>query len=176
MASALGATRTQDRGHVVSSAASSFRIRLPFRLRAAKVSRRARGERMGDMGDIPRRRMRSASVAIGVTAVAAAALSGCSSSPDYNAVCMDDKTQQRVSDDQCDDSGTYGSSYRWYYLARGAVRPSIGSRVSGGSTVEPAGSVARGGQSSCGDSGSSSHGSSSHDYGGFGGHSGGVSS
>lgn len=131
------------------------------------------------MGDVPGRRMRSMSVAIGVTAVAAAALSGCSSTPDYNAVCMDDRTQQRVSDDQCDNnSGTYGSYYRWYYLPRGTRLPSMGSRVSGGSTTEPAGSVNRGGRvssgGSYGDSGGS--GGSAHDYGGFGGHSGGVGS
>ncbi|HEX6357901.1 hypothetical protein [Actinophytocola sp.] len=112
------------------------------------------------MGDIPRRRMRSVSVAIGVTAVAAAALSGCSSSPDYNAVCIDERTQQRVDDDECDD--TTGGTRSWYYLGSGQRIPSVGSRVSGGSTNEPAGSVQRGGQSS------SDSGSSSTDYGGFG--------
>ena len=134
------------------------------------------------MGDIPRRRMRSVSVAIGVTAVAAAALSGCSSSPDYNAVCVDERTQQRVSDRDCDDDGTYGSTYRWYYLGRGQRSPSVGSRVSGGSTVDPGGSGARGNSSSGGSytGGSSGDsytgGGSSHDYGGFGGRGSGISS
>lgn len=128
------------------------------------------------MGDISRRRMRSVSVAIGVTAVTAAALSGCTSSPDYNAVCIDDATQQRVEDYECDDdSGTYGSTYRWYYLSGNQRVPSVGSRVSGGSTVRPAGSAGRGGQSSSGGSYTDS-GSSSHDYGGFGGRGSGVSS
>jgi hypothetical protein len=111
-------------------------------------------------------------VTIGVTAVVAAALSGCSSDPDYNAVCIDEETQERVSDYQCDDdSGTYS----WYYLGSGRRIPSVGSRVSGGSTVEPSGSVARGGQPSGGSS-SDSGSSSSRDYGGFGGSDSGVSS
>src|SRR5262245_53924241 len=112
------------------------------------------------MGDIPRRRMRSMSVAIGVTAVTAAALSGCSSTPDYNAVCIDEKTRQRVDDRDCDDATrAYGSGYRWYYLPGGRGIPSVGTRVSGGSTSEPAGSVGRGGSTSGGsysDSGGSS--------------------
>jgi hypothetical protein len=112
--------------------------------------------------------MRSVSVAIGVTAVAAAALSGCSSSPDYNAVCVDERTQQRVPDDDCDDTSSGLRS--WYYIDSGRRTPSVGSRVSGGSTVVPNGSVPRGGQSVSGDSGSGSgSGSSSTDYGGFGG-------
>lgn len=125
------------------------------------------------MGDIPHRRMRSVSVAIGVTAVAAAALSGCSSSPDYTALCIDDETRERVSDYHCDDdSWSSGGTYSWYYISRGQRLPSVGSRVSGGSTVEPDGSVQRGGRTSSGDS---SYGSST-DYGGFGGRGSGISS
>lgn len=138
------------------------------------------------MADIPRRRMRSARVAIGVTAVVAAALTGCSASEDYTAVCVDEDTMERVSDDDCDDDndgyGTSGGSYVWYYLGSGRRVPSLGSRVSGGSTSPPAGSSGRGGSSSYDDSGSgnrgssSGYGDSSTDYGGFGGSSGGVSS
>ncbi|HWM07610.1 MAG TPA: hypothetical protein VNP92_35215 [Actinophytocola sp.] len=106
-----------------------------------------------------------------MTAMAAAALTGCSSSPDYAAVCVDEQTQERVSDYECDDHGSYGGSYIWYYLGSGQRVPSVGSRVSGGSTSEPSGSVQRGLPSS----GGSSVGSSS-DYGGFGSSSGHVSS
>lgn len=123
------------------------------------------------MAEEPHRRMRSVSVAIGVTAVVAAALSGCTTSEDYTAVCVDDDTMERVSDYECDDD--YSSSYVWYYLGSGSRVPSVGSHVSGGSTTPPAGSSTRGGSSSY-DSDTRSGGSSS-DYGGFGGSSGGVS-
>ena len=113
--------------------------------------------------------MRSVSVAIGVTAVAAAALSGCTANTDYDAVCVNDVTNERVDDDNCDDD--YGSGgYHWYYYGGGARIPSVGSKVSGGSTVRPRGSSSSGGDSY------SDTGNSSHDYGGFGGRSGGVSS
>jgi hypothetical protein len=120
--------------------------------------------------------MRSVSVAIGVTALAAATLSGCTSSPDYNAVCIDEDTRERVSDYQCDDDeySSYSGGYSWYYIGGGQRVPSIGSRVSGGSTSRPSGSVNGGPRSSSG--GYSDSGGSSHDYGGFGGRSGGVSS
>jgi hypothetical protein len=119
------------------------------------------------MGD--GRRMRSMSVAIGVTAVAAAALSGCTATPDYEAVCIDDLTYERVNDDNCDDDEYSNGGYRWYYYGGGTRLPSVGSHVSGGSTTKP-----RRGSSSGGSY--SDPGSSSHDYGGFGGRSGGVSS
>lgn len=144
------------------------------------------------MGDVPRRRMRSVRVAIGVTAVTAAALSGCTSTPDYDAVCIDEETQERVSDYECeDDYSSSGGIYSWYYIGGGQRVPSVGSRVTGGSTVAPKGATPpRENSSSSGDSsgGSSSYrdssngsytdsGSSSTDYGGFGGRgSGGVSS
>lgn len=118
------------------------------------------------MGDGSRRRMRSVSVVIGVTAVAAAAMSGCTSNPDYEAVCVDE-SNERVDDDLCDDDqySSYGSGYHWYYYSGGSRVPSVGSRVSGGSTVKP----------SSRDSYSDPD-SSSRDSGGFGGRSGGVSS
>lgn len=126
------------------------------------------------------RRMRSMSVAIGVTAVAAAALSGCTSTPDYEAVCIDEQTYERVDDDMCDDdeNNSYGSGYRWYYYGGGTRVPSVGSHVSGGSTSKPRGSTSGSGYGSGSGSGDSysDTGSSSHDYGGFGGRSGGVSS
>lgn len=121
--------------------------------------------------------MRSAQVAIGVTAMAAATLTGCSSEPDYDAVCIDEQTQERVSDYECDDDdGSYGgSTYVWYYLRSGQRIPSVGTYVSGGSTSKPSGSVQRGGSSAGGSSDGSSSGSST-DYGGFGSSSGHTSS
>lgn len=136
------------------------------------------------MADNLHRRMRSASVAIGVTAVVAAALSGCSLSENYTAVCVDEDTMERVSDYDCDDDSYGTNSYVWYYLGSNSRIPSVGSRVSGGSTTPPSGSSGRGGSSSYDNSGSSPRyggstsdygGSSSTDYGGFGGKSGGVS-
>ena len=97
-----------------------------------------------------RRRMRSSSVAIGITAVMAANLTGCSSSADYAAVCVDPETQERVDDDECDDDSDYngvGSGFFWYYLGASSRVPAIGQTATGGtwrgSTLN--GSVQRGG-------------------------------
>lgn len=84
-----------------------------------------------------RRRMRSGSVMLGVTAVMAASLSGCASNPDYAAVCVDPETEERVEDSQCADDGDYSSSsgtsgFFWYYLGASSRVPAIGSRASGG--------------------------------------------
>ena len=99
-----------------------------------------------------RRRMRSSSVALGITAVMASNLTGCASSQsaDYAAVCVDPETKERVDDDQCDDDSDYngvGGGFFWYYLGARSVVPGIGSTVSGGtyrgSTLN--GTVQRGG-------------------------------
>ena len=97
-----------------------------------------------------RRRMRSTSISLGITALMASSLTGCSSSADYAAVCVDPETEQRVDDDQCDDDSDYngsGGGFFWYYLAARSVVPGVGSTVSGGtyrgSTLN--GSVQRGG-------------------------------
>ena len=97
-----------------------------------------------------RRRMRSASVSLGITAVMASSLTGCSSSADYAAVCVDPGTEERVADDQCDDDSDYngsGSGFFWYYLGARSLVPGIGSTETGGtfrgSTLN--GSVQRGG-------------------------------
>ena len=81
------------------------------------------------------RRMRSASISLGITAVMASTLTGCATSADYAAVCVDPDTQQRVADDQCDDDSDYngsGGGFFWYYLAARSVVPGVGSTVSGG--------------------------------------------
>lgn len=97
-----------------------------------------------------RRRMRSSGIALGITAVMAANLTGCASSADYAAVCVDPETQQRVDDDQCDDDADYngaGTGFFWYYLGARSVVPAIGQTATGGtfrgSTLN--GTVQRGG-------------------------------
>lgn len=88
------------------------------------------------MTSTPRRRMRSTGVSLGVTVLMAAGLTGCASSPDYAAVCVNPDTKERVSDEQCDDgagngSGV-GSAFLWYYLGASSRVPAIGSGVVGG--------------------------------------------
>ena len=97
-----------------------------------------------------RRRMRSTSISLGITALMASSLTGCSSSADYAAVCVDPETEERVDDDQCDDDSDYnggGAGFFWYYLAARSVVPGIGQTATGGtfrgSTLN--GTVQRGG-------------------------------
>lgn len=102
------------------------------------------------MATATRRRMRSSAVTLGVTAVVASGLTGCASSADYAAVCVDPDTEQRVDDSQCDDDRDYdGSSagFFWYYLAASRVVPAVGARVSGGTFngSSLSGTVQRGG-------------------------------
>lgn len=100
---------------------------------------------------------RSAAVTLGVTALLAASLTGCSigeEEPDQVAVCVDQETQERVADDQCDPeqesrggSGSLvGAAFLWYYLGRASAFPALGARVAGGTFATPAsGTWARGG-------------------------------
>jgi hypothetical protein len=104
-----------------------------------------------------RRRMRSTSISLGITAVMASTLTGCSSSADYAAVCVDPDTQERVDDDQCDDDSDYngtGSGFFWYYLGASSRIPAVGSTTSGGtfSSSGLSGTVQRGGLPSTGGS------------------------
>lgn len=89
-------------------------------------------------------RRASRAVPLGLTVIAASSLTGCGGDPDVAAVCVDPQTQERVSDDQCDDSddpqdynggGGIGSGFFWYYLGTQTARsiPAVGSPVSGGS-------------------------------------------
>ena len=124
-----------------------------------------------------RRRMRSSSVALGVTALMASTLTGCGSdSADYAAVCVNPETEERVDDDQCDDDRDYngvGGGFFWYYLGASSRVPAIGAPVSGG-TFRGAGlnNVQRGGLPAAG----APSVRSSVKSGGFGGSSRGVSS
>ena len=82
-----------------------------------------------------RRRMRSTSISLGITALMASSLTGCSSSADYAAVCVDPETQERVEDDECDDDSDYngtGSGFFWYYLGASSRIPAIGQTATGG--------------------------------------------
>ncbi len=88
----------------------------------------------------PRRRMRSAGVTLGLTALVAASLTGCSNDndqPDYAAICVDPQTQERASDDNCKDEREYhgsGAGFFWFYMATrgGAFVPPIGGRYNAG--------------------------------------------
>jgi hypothetical protein len=109
----------------------------------------------------PRRRLRSTGVTIGVTALMAAGLTGCASSADYAAVCVDPETEERVPDYECDDADddydsdtVSGTGFFWYYYAASRSFPPVGSRVSGGTfnASSTSGSVQRGGLSSSGGS------------------------
>jgi hypothetical protein len=159
-------------------------------------------------------RRKSSAVALGVTALLAAALTGCSSDDDryereyrydasdadYEAVCVDQTTEERVPEQYCvEDDGTDGTAHgyygghhtHWYYVPRGYSYPGIGTKVRGGSYTRPASSytvrkgggstttgTSGGGSSSYGSSDSGSYGSSdsSTTRGGFGGSSGRSSS
>jgi hypothetical protein len=89
---------------------------------------------------------KSATVALGITALLAPSLSGCSSDKvDNQAVCVDEQTQERVPDDQCDPNGNGvgglgASPFLWYFLGTTVGRgfPAIGQRVSGGTFTAPA--------------------------------------
>ena len=104
-----------------------------------------------------RRRMRSTSISLGITALMASSLTGCSSSADYAAVCVDPETQERVDDDQCDDDSDYnggGSGFFWYYLGASSRIPAVGQTTSGGTFSGSSlnGTVQRGGLPSTGGS------------------------
>jgi hypothetical protein len=102
---------------------------------------------------------KSATVALGITALLAPSLVACSSSDDVDnqAVCVDQQTQERVPDDQCDDDhggGIGASPFLWYFIGTTVGRgfPGIGQRVSGGTYSTPDGAYRRGGVPSAGGS------------------------
>lgn len=106
---------------------------------------------------------KSAAVVLGVTALLAPSLSACSSDDgvDNQAVCVDQETQERVPDSECDDGrsggGVGASPFLWYFLGTavgGRGFPGIGQRVpSGGTYTAPStGSYRRGGVPTAGGS------------------------
>ena len=102
------------------------------------------------------RRRRSQVVSLSVTGVLiATSLTACGSggpddsggedARDYRGVCVDEQTQQRVDDDECED-GRVGAGTGWLFFAAGARVAGIGQRVSGGVRTPPASAtVVRGG-------------------------------
>lgn len=82
------------------------------------------------------RRMRSVGITLGLTALVAASLTGCSKDDDqadYQAICVDPETQQRADDGKCKDDREYhgsGAGFFWFYMATrgGALVPPIGGR------------------------------------------------
>lgn len=86
---------------------------------------------------------RSKVVTIGLTAVLAAAVAGCSEEePQHSAICVDQETEQRVEDDVCAE-GRDHSGFAFFYLPVGYSAPPVGGRItaSQGSYVKPAGST-----------------------------------
>ncbi|ONI68339.1 hypothetical protein BWI15_35630 [Kribbella sp. ALI-6-A] len=88
------------------------------------------------------RRMRSAGITLGLTALVAASLTGCSNDdedqPDYAAICVDPQTEERTDDANCKDEREYngsGAGFFWFYMATrgGAFVPPIGGRYTAGS-------------------------------------------
>jgi hypothetical protein len=102
-------------------------------------------------------RRKSATVTLGVTALLAAGLTGCASNGgsateevDYQAVCVDQATEQRIEDEYCDTGGQRyhgGGIAAWYFLSRGLGYPRMGGKVTGGTFRDPgaARTVQRGG-------------------------------
>ncbi|AKT52334.1 hypothetical protein [Arsenicicoccus sp. oral taxon 190] len=86
---------------------------------------------------------RSQVVALGMTAVLAGALTGCSQETRRTSagVCVDAQTDERLPDTECDGrrsrAGFVGHPARWYYYNDGARVPRVGQRVSGGSFSAP---------------------------------------
>jgi hypothetical protein len=74
---------------------------------------------------------RSKTVMLGITALAASTfVTGCAAEePDYQAFCVDPSAQERVDDDECDDSDSPsdydgdGSGFFWFYMASNSSRP-----------------------------------------------------
>ncbi|MFA7267540.1 MAG: hypothetical protein WC054_14620 [Candidatus Nanopelagicales bacterium] len=92
---------------------------------------------------------RSAAVALGGAAILSTALAGCATEADYAQVCVDQQTQQRINETDCEPgSPRYGTTAGWFYIPRGGAVPGIGSSISSssGSFAAPtSGSVNRGG-------------------------------
>ena len=88
---------------------------------------------------------RSAAVGLGVTAALAGALTTAAvtrDNYDYRGVCVEESTQQRLPDSDCDRSGsgvvrTGARSARWYYLRSDQRYPGVGQTASGGSFDAP---------------------------------------
>lgn len=92
---------------------------------------------------------RSVRVTLSVAPALSMVLSGCATGddePTHQAVCVDEQTEQRVDDDECDDDGTRaGGGFLWYFLPIGRAFPAIGAPVTGGTRTAPPTTHVRGG-------------------------------
>lgn len=74
-------------------------------------------------------RLRSRSVQLGLTVLAASALTACGE--DGSAICVDPQTEQRVDDGSCDgvdeDYDGTGAGFYWFYIPSGTSAPAVGS-------------------------------------------------
>ena len=119
---------------------------------------------------------RSRTVPLALTALLAASLTGCGEEedPDNYAICVDPQTEQRVDDDLCDDDGSRGGGFAFFYFGgissgRSYTVPAVGQSYvgSGGTTTRPPGVTQTRGISPSG--GLVAKGSSAVSRGGFGG-------
>lgn len=90
----------------------------------------------------PTARKSSQTVAIGAVTALAVALTGCSSEDEqetdaeYAQVCVNQDTQERVDDNQCDDHTHSHSNFGWMWLPfflgnnRANIIPAVGDRIS----------------------------------------------
>lgn len=76
------------------------------------------------------RRRSTKVVAAGAAAFAAIALTGCGSDPDpdYQGVCVDQQTETRVADEECDDESR-ASTHGFVFFPLGLLYPAIGGRL-----------------------------------------------
>lgn len=103
---------------------------------------------------------RSTSVALGVTAVLAAALTGCAPEDADNAAVCTDQALTRVDDSYCSEDYTddgyntrpHVGAFAWYFLPRGAGIPALGKKAIGGTATKPAAGSIRSGTSADGGS------------------------
>lgn len=84
---------------------------------------------------------KSAAVTVGAVALASVGIYAAvqDDDHDYAGVCVEESTQTRIADEQCDDhrSGGYYGGHGWYFVPRGVAAPAIGGKVSGGSFSAP---------------------------------------
>jgi hypothetical protein len=74
------------------------------------------------------------------------ALTACGGDDDYQGICIDPATQQRVNDEYCTTDRHDGHHYGWGYYPVGSRVPAVGHKAAGYKTTVPSGrSYVRGG-------------------------------